>query len=74
VAGNEGSFDLQGSARTVRPSPAFGERVWQPGCLRTPEARTASSDLVEGDHLNHEVDMGEVRIPVAHDHRMQATS
>ncbi len=40
--------------------------------LRTPEPRSASSDLVEGDHLHYKVDMGEVRIPVADDHRMQA--
>jgi hypothetical protein len=74
VAGMRDHLTSRALRGTVRPSPAFGERLWQPGCLRTPEARTASSDLVEGDHLNHEVDMGEVRIPVAHDHRMQATS
>ena len=40
--------------------------------LRDSEIRCASSDLVEGDHLDHEIDVGEVRIPVADDHRVQA--
>ena len=42
------------------------------GELRAPEAGSASSDLVQGNHLNNEIDVGEVLIAVADDHRMQA--